>query len=302
MKRCATLGIVCTLAAALPMCEQSKEQPPPPSLAGLGPLGEEAQAGQPPAVGGASAGSQAESAEQLWDDFSLLPAQPDRRDISAGLQMVRDARRAWLSGDIDHAIRMLQDALRWDPSIRSAWELLLEIQQEGGDLEGAAQTCIHLISSVTLHAFERAQLQQQCALLNRSAGRMEQAEELARQSVASSSGRLESLTTLTGILLERGNYREVIALLEGNIRFPGSDLEASAFNNLGAAYAAQGQLEQAEATYRRGLEINPRRTDILLNLSDVHRMNGQTGEMRETLQRILEIDPTHEEAARRLGR
>jgi len=70
-------------------------------------------------------------------------------------------------------------------------------------------------------------------------------------------------------------------------------------SNMATAYFFVGRLDEAEALYRRAVELEPRDPRIHRNLGDLHLRRGRTGAAREAYRRALEL--TEVELASRPG-
>ncbi len=69
---------------------------------------------------------------------------------------------------------------------------------------------------------------------------------------------------------------------------------------LGTAYQHLGQLEQCEATYRRGLEVLPENAQLYRDLGLVQLAQGRTVEARESFGKAVQFDPAEAISARLL--
>lgn len=74
-----------------------------------------------------------------------------------------------------------------------------------------------------------------------------------------------------------------------------------AHHNRGLALASAGQLDSAEAAYKRALELNPHYAEIHYNLGTLKLRRGATDAARSEFQRTLQLDPLHVEANYNLG-
>ena len=70
---------------------------------------------------------------------------------------------------------------------------------------------------------------------------------------------------------------------------------------LAEAARAVGRMEEAEAAYRRGLAINPRREAALLGLAGLLLMRGEANSARDLLLRCCGIAPQRADAWDTLG-
>ena len=76
---------------------------------------------------------------------------------------------------------------------------------------------------------------------------------------------------------------------------------AEALSNLGRTLNDLGRLEEAEACYRRALQIKPEYAEVLSNLGITLRELGRMGEAEACYRRALQIKPDYAEALSNLG-
>jgi tetratricopeptide (TPR) repeat protein len=62
-------------------------------------------------------------------------------------------------------------------------------------------------------------------------------------------------------------------------------------NNLGRAHLRGGQIEQAQAEFRKALALDPSNADALLNLGGLARLHGNTAEAERYVERALRVNP-----------
>jgi tetratricopeptide (TPR) repeat protein len=76
---------------------------------------------------------------------------------------------------------------------------------------------------------------------------------------------------------------------------------ASAYNNLGVTLWNRGRATEAEAAYRRALDLDPNNTDALTNLGGILVNRGQPQEALPHLYRVIELNGRHDLAHCFLG-
>merc|ERR1719198_1952182 len=79
------------------------------------------------------------------------------------------------------------------------------------------------------------------------------------------------------------------------------DSEAVAAFNLGNLLKNNGDKVNAEASYRRAIEINPKYADAHNNLGDLLQSNGDKVNAEASYRRAIEINPKHALAHNNLG-
>lgn len=100
-------------------------------------------------------------------------------------------------------------------------------------------------------------------------------------------------------LLEQEEYAGGIALLVGLTE--AAPNVTTAHIDLGMAYGRVGDLEQAQASLERALELNPRHPVAHNELGMVLRRTGRFDEARESYERALEVYPKFHFARRNLA-
>ena len=87
-------------------------------------------------------------------------------------------------------------------------------------------------------------------------------------------------------------YRSILAAEPGH---------AEAYNNLGAALAAQGKLDEAAARFRRAIELRPEYGEAHNNLGNALRDQGKVDEAAASYRRALELTPDDARIHNNLG-
>jgi tetratricopeptide (TPR) repeat protein len=91
-----------------------------------------------------------------------------------------------------------------------------------------------------------------------------------------------------------GDFQAAVDAFEG-LGIATSDPEVA--SNIGTAYFFFGRLDEAEALFRRAVELQPRDPTFHRNLGDLHLRRGRAGAARASFRRALEL--TELELARR---
>ncbi|MEL7036725.1 MAG: tetratricopeptide repeat protein [Cyanobacteria bacterium J06592_8] len=104
---------------------------------------------------------------------------------------------------------------------------------------------------------------------------------------------------LGNALYDQGKLEEAIASYKKAIEI--NPECADAYNSLGLALRQQGQLEEAIASYKKAIEINPKYTYAYNNLGLALRQQGQLEEAIENYKKAIEINPEYTYAYNNLG-
>ena len=138
----------------------------------------------------------------------------------------------------------------------------------------------------------------ECARCYR-AGRLQDAEQIARQVLASDPRHADALHLLGLIVEQRGQHAEAIDLLLQAIALRG---EVPAYhNNLGNALMAAHRLDDAIAHYRRALALQPGLAQTHNNLGNALVNLGQADEATEHYRKALALNPDYVEVYNNLG-
>ena len=171
------------------------------------------------------------------------------------------------------------------------------------------------------------------ALADHQAGRLEAAEHVYRQVLATWPEHADGLHLLGVVLHQRGNDKEAVGLIyraiglnpasapyrsnlgvvlcdlgrleeaEGVLREAlrlEPDMPAAHYN-LGNVFSAQGRLAQAEASFEEALRLQPAYADALVNLGNVLNQIGRPAQAERRLREALRLGPDSPEALNNLG-
>ncbi len=105
------------------------------------------------------------------------------------------------------------------------------------------------------------------------------------------------------ILGEMGNFKESIELLRGLLKGNPENAaeDANVYMILSSIEMQSGQLQAAEASIRKALEISPNEGDLLLQLSSVQDRAGQYEASEKILRDVLQREPDNATALNNLG-
>jgi Tfp pilus assembly protein PilF len=119
--------------------------------------------------------------------------------------------------------------------------------------------------------------------------RDDEAERLLRRTIALDSTYASALANLGKMLFERGQVAEAIPYLERAARYHPTD---QTFVDLARAYMVAGQPGQAIATFRRALDLDPSRTDVMSYLGALLTEQGNPETAVPLLEGAVMRDPS----------
>ena len=137
------------------------------------------------------------------------------------------------------------------------------------------------------------------ALQHLKAGEWTAAEERCRQILACDPRHTDALYLLGGIALQRGQNAGAIEYISKAIALNGSVAEFH--NDLGVAYRASGQFDQAVAQYRQALALKPAYTEAHYNLGQALLDQGQMEAAAACFRHAVALRPGFAEAFNLLG-
>jgi Flp pilus assembly protein TadD len=137
------------------------------------------------------------------------------------------------------------------------------------------------------------------AVQHHQAGRLQAAEQVYRQILATSPSIPEAWYLLGMIGYQQGQYAIAIEHIGRAIGLKPDYAEAHF--NLGNAYKAQGKLDEAVACYRTFLKLKPDNPDVHNNLGNALQAQGKLDEAIACYRSALELKPDFAEALNNLG-
>jgi tetratricopeptide (TPR) repeat protein len=126
------------------------------------------------------------------------------------------------------------------------------------------------------------------AIEHHRGGRLPQAEALYRQILKQQPDHPDALHLLGVVALQAGNPTAALELIQRAVRAGES---AAALNNLGEAFRHLRRFDEAIASYRKSLELEPRQVDANANMSLALEQLGRHEEAAQALERAAEIQP-----------
>ncbi|MBI4625079.1 MAG: tetratricopeptide repeat protein, partial [Verrucomicrobia bacterium] len=137
------------------------------------------------------------------------------------------------------------------------------------------------------------------ALEHHQAGRLAPAEALYREILAHDPGSVDGLHGLGIIALQVGQHTLAVDLIgQAVARAPG---HAAIHANLGEAYRNLHRLDEAVASFRRALALQPKLPSALNNLANALAVQGKVDEAIACCQRAIALQPNFANAHNNLG-
>jgi len=118
-------------------------------------------------------------------------------------------------------------------------------------------------------------------------GQYDEAEHSFRMALEADPSSLEAVAGLGRIAVQRGQYSEAVPLLERATKV--SSQIVSAFQALGDAYAATGDIERAAASYRQAVALAPGDLESRLSLARSLTEIGEYSEAEDICSRSMRI-------------
>jgi arylsulfatase A-like enzyme/Flp pilus assembly protein TadD len=187
------------------------------------------------------------------------------------------------------AIEAAKEGLRLSPT---ASHLALEVANLAlsiGRLDEAAQHAELVVTREPGRAWEVL------ARIWIARGNLDEAELAARKALAGDEERVISLVTLARIEKERGNYEQALLHLDEatrRIEATGNRSVTHAWFLRGDVLARLGRIEEAEAAFRREIELFPESPEPYRNLILLLVADGRTQEGAKLVFQLIEASPT----------
>ena len=214
---------------------------------------------------------------------------PDPKDRIAELRKYKRLFDVFYARRDAEAVSLARAMLSENPQILSVWRILAtSLDRLGRSAEAAAA----LRSALSRHdltgsAEDLDQTIEQLSTLLARAGDPAVAEkalsDLKARGVEAEPVRRE----LAGLLLRRGRPAEALALLPD----AAASRDPATLDVYGAVLAESGRLSEARAAFRRALELEPGRADVLLHLGMLSLRENDPAAARDWFTKSLETEP-----------
>jgi tetratricopeptide (TPR) repeat protein len=209
---------------------------------------------------------------------------PGRNDVREVLTLALGHHRA---GRVEEAERIYRRVLAADADQPDALHLLGVAAMDRGDYRQAHELLTRAVASAPL----AAEIYNAIANAERGLGRTEAAVAAYRRALALAPTDAGIATNLAAILIRGGDLPGAEAALAAAAESdPGY---ADAWFVRGELYRARGELAAAEASYRKALAENAVVAPSLLQLALAVRDQGRRDEAKATLRRLLALEPGH---------
>lgn len=200
-------------------------------------------------------------------------------------QALAQANAHWQAGQADQAERLCQQVLAAWPGQSDALHLMGLMAHAYGNLDLAID---HLRQACMAPRAPAVYVSNLAEML-RQGGRLAEAEQAARRSVAMDAALVGGWNNLGIILQEAGKLEESLVCLERVVALqPGY---AQAQNNLANTLKRLGRLDQAQAHYEAALAIAPDYAEAHSNLSNLLNDLGQYDAALASARRAIDANP-----------
>ena len=137
------------------------------------------------------------------------------------------------------------------------------------------------------------------AIEHHRAGRLAEAEAGYKEVLAHDAHNIDCLHFLGFIAFQRAEHRRAVELISRALALHPANAHAQ--QNLGNAYQALGEQQQASACFRKAIELKPELIDAHFNLGIAYRELGRRQEAAACFNQVLELRPASAEAHYCLG-
>jgi choline-sulfatase len=215
---------------------------------------------------------------------------PDPKDRTSELRQYKRLFDLFYAHHDDESIALARTMLSANPQILSVSRMLAtSLERKGRVAEAAAVLETALSRNDRTGSAEDvvSTTEELATLLSRSpdAARGEKSlSDLMRRGVAAEPVRRE----LARLLHRRGRLAEALALLTD----AGKSSDPATLDVYGALLAESGRLDEARAAFRRALELEPGRADVLLHLGMLSLREKDPAAARDWFTKSLESEPT----------
>lgn len=136
------------------------------------------------------------------------------------------------------------------------------------------------------------------AMRDHQAGRIAAAEAVYQQILEAAPEHPEAMRLLGLVATQRGQHQRAYELIRRAIEIRPTPLH---YQNLGMALDGLNRQDEAAASYRHAIELDPHLIDAHLNLGNLHRARGELDAALAAYRRVLEIAPNNAAAFNNLG-
>ncbi|MFQ5591936.1 MAG: tetratricopeptide repeat protein, partial [Phycisphaerae bacterium] len=220
-----------------------------------------------------------EAAQELRE---YLTRHPESVEVRTQLVEVLFTSSAWRD-----ALLLCADAVREHPQDLAGYEMKITALAASEDA----------VTALLSHPAESGESHISCyfrGVLAAAAGRLEQAEQLLRASLARRATFLPARAALAGVYLRLHRYDDALSAA-GREK---DDLaeDARLERVLGQVYERLDDLEQAELHFRAAIQLDRADTESMFELASLHHRNGHVLQATRQLNVLLQEDPLHEDA------
>lgn len=210
------------------------------------------------------------------------PATEPARDEDA----VARAQQLRAQGFREQALAELEAAIARNPKLTVAYIGVADIYRESGDYEPAAR---HYAQAAALEP-RNFDAQYGHGLMLHYLNRLSEAVRAYLRALAVRPDDFDANLNLATAYLQLAEPEQAVAFAERAVRIRGDSPNARV--NLGAVYAALNRHDEAVAQYQQAAEYMELTPELLLNLADSLGKAGRFAEMVNTLERLVDVQPS----------
>jgi tetratricopeptide (TPR) repeat protein len=138
------------------------------------------------------------------------------------------------------------------------------------------------------------------ALIHHRAGRLDEAELLYREALATDDRNFDALHMLGVVHLQRGRNVEAVEMIEGAVRV--APRNHTAHRNLGIAYQSSSRLDDAVASLRKAVALQPEWDEAHNSLGTMLHAAGRVDEAEGSFRKAVQLNPSNPDTVGNLGR